>query len=697
MNKIELRKISKSFGNNSVLKDIDYTFYTGNLYILKGKSGSGKSTLISLIGQLDNPTSGEVLYDDKSVKDINNYVENNISYIFQDNNVFLDLTVLDNLSLVTSDVELIKSTLKDFGILDKLNNKASSLSKGEKNRLVLARIILEDKPILLIDEPIGNLDEENAKYSLGVLNKIANNHLVIMIMHNDIELEEYDPIVLTMNNKQIVTEGTVIENVEIETKKNSRSVSLKHMIIFVKTIFKNNPFRVVFGTLIQIVFFFVTFLIISFISTDLNQQVISKINEKNIDMISVISNTPKDYLYRDYIFTISDGNNKYKIECLYSQTDVFELEGKQFELSDNKLVLSQSFLDENEFFEINENIEIAGVTLDVSLGTSKFSLLSNNVVAELARIHEYRLIKDDLERFMVYHTGIYLFDNLTLYNSNTINKDFDYTYASELVGNQINIILPYSEYYDYDSIYQNILNNELLSIHHEMFSLDDIAPSFIVKGIIIDPIYLGSGIQLSNSLFQSFADKYYEKGYLSSISRNSYMLSEKNFDRYNFVNNINLFSDILELSIDDVNVIQTVNTMKKIMVCILPLIIVLNLVSFYFTTNGYATSFEKQKNLLYSLGYKRKDISLINVIFNSFLIVASIAISLIAFALSAPHLRNLFFTMLKYNTKFSIFNNYIFVIIYLIIFILVSLLFVALFRTKKNMSKMLEIMKKNLE
>ena len=112
--KLELKNISKSFRFDkrkekikTVLDDITFSFEENNLYFIIGSSGSGKSTLLSLIGALDTPTSGDILFDGLPISDVQNILKNKVSFVFQDFNLFNDLTVCDNLAIFEKDKDKI--------------------------------------------------------------------------------------------------------------------------------------------------------------------------------------------------------------------------------------------------------------------------------------------------------------------------------------------------------------------------------------------------------------------------------------------------------------------------------------------------------------------------------------------------------------------------------------------------------------
>ena len=206
---LTINNISKTFKqkNNSinVLNNISYDFKENKLYFITGESGEGKSTLLSMLGLLDDPTSGEILFDGKSVplKERNKFISDHISFVFQDYNLFEELTIYENLSLFIDDKNKIKELLESFNIDSNINKKIKYLSGGEKQRLAILRAIIKGGDILLFDEPTGNLDKDNTIEILNIIKGLSKNHLCIIVSH-DLEMaNEYGDIVLTIKDKKL--------------------------------------------------------------------------------------------------------------------------------------------------------------------------------------------------------------------------------------------------------------------------------------------------------------------------------------------------------------------------------------------------------------------------------------------------------------------------------------------------------------
>ena len=200
-NLIELSNISKTFysdTNVKVLKKINYNFKKGKIYSLMGPSGSGKSTLLSLISLIDEPSSGFIKIDNKKI-DPNNKRNNDlirankIGIIYQQDNLLNDFTALENIYFAGLSagnkkelaISKAKKLLKKVNLSHRINHYPSELSGGEKQRVSIARAIINEPQIILADEPTGSLDKRNSIEVFNLLKKqINSNRIIIFATHN---------------------------------------------------------------------------------------------------------------------------------------------------------------------------------------------------------------------------------------------------------------------------------------------------------------------------------------------------------------------------------------------------------------------------------------------------------------------------------------------------------------------------------
>ena len=198
---IELSNINKTFDTFKkvkVLKKISYKFKKGKIYSLMGPSGSGKSTLLNLLSLIDRPTSGLISFDKKQV-DFNNLKKNDtlrankIGIIYQQDNLLPDFTALENVYLAglaagnnkQLSEDKAKNLLKKVGLANRLDHYPSQLSGGEKQRISIARAVINNPQIILADEPTGSLDIDTAKEIFQLLkNQLNSDRLIIFATHN---------------------------------------------------------------------------------------------------------------------------------------------------------------------------------------------------------------------------------------------------------------------------------------------------------------------------------------------------------------------------------------------------------------------------------------------------------------------------------------------------------------------------------
>ena len=222
-NFIQLSNINKSFNTFKkvrVLKKVSYKFKKGKIYSIIGPSGSGKSTLLNLLSLIDRPTSGSVIIENKVInfnasKKNDVLRANKIGIIYQQDNLLTDFTALENIYLASLAAGNNKKTsitkaeilLKRVGLLNRSEHYPSQLSGGEKQRVSIARALINDPQIILADEPTGSLDLETAKEIFEILKKqINSNRLIIFATHNrffanksDCLLEMVDGNIKTIN------------------------------------------------------------------------------------------------------------------------------------------------------------------------------------------------------------------------------------------------------------------------------------------------------------------------------------------------------------------------------------------------------------------------------------------------------------------------------------------------------------------
>ena len=207
MSIFKLKNVSYLYDNSKskVLSGITYNFEVGKFYAIVGKSGAGKSTLLSLLAGLDSPTSGEILFNNTNIEKIgfSEPRRKAISLVFQNYNLIDYLTPLENLKLVSKNAN--KDILLKLGLEEEhVNRNVMKLSGGQQQRVAIARALVSEAPIILADEPTGNLDESTAEEIIEILKKVAveNNKCVIVVTHSN-QLASAADVVLELKDKKL--------------------------------------------------------------------------------------------------------------------------------------------------------------------------------------------------------------------------------------------------------------------------------------------------------------------------------------------------------------------------------------------------------------------------------------------------------------------------------------------------------------
>lgn len=200
---IKVRGLNKSFstpgGTLHVLKNIDFTLGAGEMTALMGPSGVGKSTLLHILGTLDRPTSGEVLYGERDVFSLDNdelaeFRNKTIGFVFQFHHLMPEFNTLENTMMPAliagrnrkEAAEKAKQLLEDTHLSDRLLHKPGELSGGEQQRVAVARALMLDPKVVLADEPTGNLDTKTGDELLSLLLDLNKKGVsFIIVTHND--------------------------------------------------------------------------------------------------------------------------------------------------------------------------------------------------------------------------------------------------------------------------------------------------------------------------------------------------------------------------------------------------------------------------------------------------------------------------------------------------------------------------------
>lgn len=338
---IKLERVSKIYNNNGVLTtglhNINLELEKNEIVAIVGESGSGKSTLLNVLTKMDSFDEGEYYYKGNEtsyfdVNDMDNFRKDKVGFIFQNYNIIDSYTVLENVMLPfiikgenKKDAKIkAKELINKVGLNNRIKNKGTELSGGEKQRCVIARALASDCEILACDEPTGNLDSKTGEEIIKLIKEVANDKLVLIVTHN------YDQVKDIATRKIKIKDGEIIEDVIFQKREKDQDEKLeleykpinnKIKLDIAKDNIKNTPKKTIFTSLV--LFFVAMFSLFLFqgISYLTNNQsyinnfvykgedkiIVYDINNKELD-IKKIENISKKYVVNDFYRT---NNNLY--------------------------------------------------------------------------------------------------------------------------------------------------------------------------------------------------------------------------------------------------------------------------------------------------------------------------------------------------------------------------------------------------
>lgn len=232
---LEIKHLSKQFGDHVVLKDIDFSVSTGDVTCIIGASGSGKSTLLRCINLLETPTSGEIMFHDQDITSKKTKAAEyraHVGMVFQSFNLFNNMTVLENCMI--GQMKVLKRNkdearanamkyLEKVGMKPYINAKPKQISGGQKQRVAIARALAMNPDVLLFDEPTSALDPEMVGEVLAVMRDLANEGMTMLVVTHEMAFaRDVSNHVVFMANGIICEEGApkdIFENPKEEKTK----------------------------------------------------------------------------------------------------------------------------------------------------------------------------------------------------------------------------------------------------------------------------------------------------------------------------------------------------------------------------------------------------------------------------------------------------------------------------------------------
>ena len=218
---IDVKHLSKSFDNHSVLKDISEHIYPGEKVVIIGPSGSGKSTFLRCMNLLENPTEGVITFNGAEITDPKadiNAIRREMGMVFQHFNLFPNMTIRKNITLAPVRTGLMTqqeadktalALLRRVGLEDKADAYPNQVSGGQKQRIAIVRALAMKPKVLLFDEPTSALDPEMVGEVLEVMKELANEGMTMVVVTHEMGFaREVATRVLFMDEGRIVEQGT---------------------------------------------------------------------------------------------------------------------------------------------------------------------------------------------------------------------------------------------------------------------------------------------------------------------------------------------------------------------------------------------------------------------------------------------------------------------------------------------------------
>ncbi len=218
---LEIKDLHKSFGNLDVIKGVDLEIDKGDILVIVGPSGSGKSTVLRCMNLLETPTSGDIIFEGKSILDNKKEIDKvreKIGMVFQNFNLFPNKTIIDNIILAPMKVKgkskedamkKAEELLNRVGLIDKKDAYPTQLSGGQQQRIAIARALAMEPDVMLFDEPTSALDPEMVNEVLDVIKELAKEGMTMAIVTHEMGFaKEVADRVIFIDEGKIVEDGT---------------------------------------------------------------------------------------------------------------------------------------------------------------------------------------------------------------------------------------------------------------------------------------------------------------------------------------------------------------------------------------------------------------------------------------------------------------------------------------------------------
>lgn len=499
---LRLKNIGKIYNSNDILtigvRNIDLSFDYNEFVTIEGESGSGKSTLLNVIAANDTYEEGELYFNEEETShysslDWEKYRENNIAMIFQDFNIIENLSVLENVELalfripdIAKRKEIAKGLIEKVGLTKQMHHKGSHLSGGEKQRCVIARALAKDSPIILADEPTGNLDSKSSREVARILKEVSKDKLVIVVTHNPEFFKEYATRRILISDGKLKEDKVItpVEHKEIEKTetKTTKRLKLKNILRLGYLNYKSRP---KFSTLMSIALSVIAvslFVVLQSVNSFLVSPLTKTIDDVAVSGKVILSNTEgyinenaldeicastgaSYFIYdrelSEFTITVPKKENMYKE---YDVTCIYDPVNHKVKDKEGLLVIPESYKgDANDIIDViqDANSFIAKIDVDTSLNDTDIKLYLS-----------YDNMQTNGNKIKAINSTVKIGENET--NIYTFEKN------EELNDGQVNLVN--SNYYDVKGKY---LTSEIAT--SKIFTVvDDTKKDKSIDGIIVE-------------------------------------------------------------------------------------------------------------------------------------------------------------------------------------------------------------------
>lgn len=569
MSLIKLKNVSKFYYNKNTIASgfnkLNLELDMGEFVVITGESGSGKSTLLNVISGLDSYEEGEMYINGEETShytehDYELYRRKYIGNIFQHFNLVNSYTVYQNIELAllfngykSREVkQRILDIIKTVGLTKYKNTKVSKLSGGQKQRVAIARALAKDTPIIVADEPTGNLDVESARSIMKLLHKISKDKLIVIVTHNYEQVSDYATRKISMHDGKIIEDKKLKPTEEVEV----HSLDFKNITLFNKIkIGLRNTFNIkVKFALLLFVYFFLTLIVFSeysslrkinydqndngynyyFTNTSPNRVIVNKKDKtsftslelENIKSVSNIDTVNEDDLFLDANFSLF--NDDIYISGPASSIDsITSLDMGHMPESDDEVVIEvykynyylSSYGDRIIGLELDLRNETNNVTRDNKVKIAGVKYLDDENLFATEKIYLPNRIIDEMRKGSnIFYSNVELKINDHIFDNTSYNLYFNIKPNSKVNNGEVYIMEEMNQYCTYYNCVNSTLNVKIKNLYYED-NLDLKVKNYITKDNIRYYLGLKNFDENASTIFLSEAD------YNSLFVKDTYQIS----------------------------------------------------------------------------------------------------------------------------------------------------------------------------